>query len=239
MLLQLNSVSLHSIRVFTLPQLLLWNRCHRKQCYSDIFLNGTLEEMHSLLSTDLGSKQEDFFLGIPQKKREGLEFSHHSVSLYSLSAKIIKPPTTTIPNPSFSSHICQGHRLVLLLTVCKLKPSSIIRVTAHFTPRKGPLLHQHGDSLRFQHASLITSKQSCRREVIHLVFECTPPLLIPRSIPEVCVSFTLKLRSDAVTDFFRIHKLALFWRCPLLQTNLCKTDQINVNNWPHNCAERL
>lgn len=120
---------------------------------------------------------------------------------------------------------------MLLLTVCKLKPSSIIRVTAHFTPRKGPLLHQHGDSLRFQHASLITGKQSGRREVIHLVFECTPPLLIPRSIPEVCVN-TLKLRSDAVIDFFRVHKLPHFWRCPVLRTILCKRNEINVNNWP-------
>lgn len=235
MLLQPNPVSLPSTRVFTLPRLLLWNRCHRKQCYSDIFLNGTLEETRSLLSTDLGSKQGDFFFFCrhPTKKRgRDLSLAITQCPCIHFSATIIKPPPPTppLPPPSFSSHICQGHRLVLLLTVCKLKPSSIIRVTAHFTPRKGPLLHQHGDSLRFQHASLITGKQSGRREVIHLAFEYTPPLLILQSIPEVCVNFTLKLRSDAVIDFFRIHKLALFWRC-VLQTILCKRNEINANNW--------
>lgn len=73
------------------------------------------------------------------------------MSLYSLSAGINKLPPSSPTSPPLppssnktpansSSHICQGHHLAPLLTVCKLKPASIIGVTARFTLRKASIV---------------------------------------------------------------------------------------------------
>lgn len=105
---------------------------------------------------------------------------------FSLSAGTIKPPLSLLPPPpsnktpaNFSSHICQGHHLALLLTVCKLKPASIIGVTARFTPRKGPIVvpTQRFPGRPNTAVSLPADDGGdARGEAIRLELQCTPPL---------------------------------------------------------------
>lgn len=75
----------------------------------------------------------------------------------------------TIITSTFLFCICQGHLSELLFTVNRLKLSFIIR--AFSDKERTHCVWKHGDSQGFQHASLISSKQLRRKEVLHIVFK--------------------------------------------------------------------
>lgn len=75
----------------------------------------------------------------------------------------------TIITSTFLFCICQGHLLELLFTVNRLKLSFIIR--AFSDKERTHCVWKHGDSQGFQHASLISSKQLRRKEVLRIVFK--------------------------------------------------------------------